>query len=411
MSANVLLWDSSPKQLSGLTTAAPHTPHPGSEAFSTCSTRTETRREKRRREWQEGKIRKSRERKQHNQATTPEEQIGFRPPQHTGRESLCAPELKHTRSAAVGRRHPLHGRTESQWDVIKELKLCAGCLSRTTPPHKPSDGHAPCAGQPNVAFEDAKISAIRKALDRLKAEHRRDDGQAQAGTRHWRPGDNSLDGSQHTFCQGIETRRRHADAGHVDHVLDVFGPPHEAHAMSDGDPHSFAPLYNLSNSSSCPQPEVRDATPSQCFASQAEVLDGPFSNVYLNILSVIEKVSPQAAQPDHLSSELLAGIAPPTPLLSGLPGFLIEEEIASIEEYTPLAAVIPDCESSSGIPRVQVEDWETKTKVPESPQENLADCSNEPVWKKILQPYDRAWTIQGLCPSPVSLSSFNSSNR
>jgi hypothetical protein len=417
MAGNVLLEDRVLKQLSGLTTTAPHTPHPDlEEALSTCSTRTETRREKRRREWHENKIRGSREKKQHNQATTPEEQFGLRAPQYAGPGYHCAPEHEHARSGAGRRRHPLHGRTESQWLVIEELKLCAGCLSRTTPPHKPGDGHAPCVGQPHAAFNDAKISAIRKALDRLKAEHRRVDGQEQAGTgslqrsKQWRPGDTSSQGSQHTLDQGNKPRHRHADVDHGGCVLDVLGPPNEAYAKSEGGLHPFAPLYNLSNSSSYPQPGVRGATPSQCSASQAEVLDGSFSNVYLNLPSVIEKVSPQAAKPDDLSSELLRGMASLTPLLSGLPGFLIEEEIASIEEHTPLAAVIPDCESSSDVPRFQVEDWDTKTKVPESPQENLA-CSHEPAWKKMLRPYDRSWTVQGLCPSPVSLSSSNSSDR
>jgi hypothetical protein len=38
------------------------------------------------------------------------------------------------------RRRPPHGRTESQWKVIEELRLCAGCLVRTTSPHEQNMG-------------------------------------------------------------------------------------------------------------------------------------------------------------------------------------------------------------------------------------------------------------------------------
>jgi hypothetical protein len=405
MAGNALLGNSVPQQMSGLPTTAPHTPHTDLDAPSISPIHTETRREKRRREWQENKIRKSREKKQYNQATPLAEQIGLQVPGHAVHRSDCAPEHEHTRSAAGRRRHPLHGRSESQWLVIEELKLCAGCLSRTTPPHKPGDGHAPCTGQPNATFEDAKISAIRKALDRLRAAHRRDDGLEQTCNkspqrgRQWRPGDTSSDGSQYTLCQGNEPRHRHADV----YVSDTFDPQYEAHAIPSDNPHPFAPLYNLSNSSSCPQPGVRGTAPSQCLASHAEDLYGSFSSVHLNIGGLIENVLPRTAKPDDHSSELLAGMAPPTPLISGLPGLLIEEELVSIGEHMHPSAVIPDCESSSVVPRVEVEDWEVKTKVCESPQESLA-CSNELAWK-LLQPYDRTWTMQGLCPSQVSISS------
>jgi hypothetical protein len=53
--------------------------------------RTETRREKRRREWHEGKIRASRERKQHNQATTCGEQTCHR---HTEKTTSAMDEAQ-----------------------------------------------------------------------------------------------------------------------------------------------------------------------------------------------------------------------------------------------------------------------------------------------------------------------------
>jgi hypothetical protein len=403
MAGKFPLRENVPKQTNELPT--PPTPHADQEASSTGSTRTETRREKRRREWQENKIRQSREKKQHNQAPTYDEKVGLRVPRTAGPEPQRALEHDHTGTISGGRRHPSHGRTENQWIVIEELKLCAGCLTRTTPPHKPGDLHAPCTGQPNAAFDGAKISMIRKALEQLKAEIRHNDDLGRTGirslqrNRQWHPGDTSSTGSQHTLYSGIESRHPHADAGHSEYASGTSRPTHEIHVMPGGS-HPFAPLYNLHASNSFLQRSFGTATPSQGTAAQEENPDKPLSDVHLNVSCVTEAVPLQAETTRNRSLELLAGIAPPTPLISGLPGFLIEEELGPIEEHTQLVALIPDCESSSDVPRVKVEDWDTKTKVPEGPQEGFT-LSKVPIEKKLLHFYDRSWTMQGLCSPPV----------
>jgi hypothetical protein len=104
---------------------APHLPQavdPDTHALSTAPARMETRREKKRREWHEGKLSASREKIQRQQ------------------DSLLVAGSSRTEShfpSATGgkQRHPSYGRIESQRRVIEELKLCASCLTRTIPPH------------------------------------------------------------------------------------------------------------------------------------------------------------------------------------------------------------------------------------------------------------------------------------
>jgi hypothetical protein len=405
------LGENAPERTAGPTMAAPPAPPTDLGALPSSCTRTETRREKRRREWHEGKIKSSRDKKQHGQATTPEEQLGHRDPQHAGPESPYASAQSPTYPAAGGKRHhPSHGRTESQWKDIEELRLCAGCLTRTTPPHKPGDGHAPCTGQPNAPFDLAKIAVIRKALDKLKIEHRRSDSLGWPDTispqrnRQWRPGDTSSNASQHTLCQGIEPGRRYPEAGHGEYESGPPGVSYDTRTTSGGGLNPFAPLYNLHNPSSYTHPRVGFTTLSQGSASQAEGLARPSPACSLAVNTAGSRPS-QAAAPANQSAELVAGIAPATPLLSGHPGELIEEDLGTIEELPPRIAAILDFQSSGDVPRVSVEDWDTFTRVPEDPTEDLIS-NKDPVERKMLHFGDRSWTIQGLCSSVVSFSAW-----
>jgi hypothetical protein len=104
---------------------APHLPQavdPDTHALSTAPAPMKTRREKRRREWHERKLSASREKIQRRQDSL-----------------LVAGSSRtesHSPSATGGKqRQPSYGRTESQRRVIEELKICASCLTRTTPPH------------------------------------------------------------------------------------------------------------------------------------------------------------------------------------------------------------------------------------------------------------------------------------
>jgi hypothetical protein len=399
------LGENAPERTAGPTMAAPPT---DLGALPSSCARTETRREKRRREWHEGKIKSSRDKKQHGQATTPEEQLGHRDPQHAGPESPYASAQSPTYPAAGGKRHhPSHGRTESQWKDIEELRLCAGCLTRTTPPHKPGDGQAPCTGQRNVPFDSAKIAVIRKALDKLKIEHRRSDSLGRPDTispqrnRQWRPGDTLSNASQCTLYPSIQQEHRYPEAGLSGYESGPPGGTSNGNATSGGRLSSFAPLYNIRNPSFYLQPRVEFTTPSQGSDPQVESLAHPSSSFYRRTVDTMEDLTHQAAAPITGSAAFLVGIAPATPVISAHPGELIEEDLETIEEYTPRIAAILNFQGSGEMPNFKVEDWDTQTKVPESPPEDFMS-GVDPIEKKMLQFGDRSWTLKGLWNAVVS---------
>jgi hypothetical protein len=197
--------------------------HQAGEAKSTAGNRTETRREKKRREWHEAKIIQSRERRRRYETISSAEQIKLQCPQNADPQIKQAPafqwaageedKLRVGSESATepyhtsGKPDPSYGRTESQWTVIEELKLCASCLNRTTPPHNPEHPHAPCTGQPFANFSNAKISAIRKVLDQSKAEIRHNDIldskrlgiRSSQRSRQWRSENNSSMRNQHNI--------------------------------------------------------------------------------------------------------------------------------------------------------------------------------------------------------------------
>jgi hypothetical protein len=156
---------------------------PDTHAPSMASARTQTPHEKRRRGWHKVEIKSNREKKRLNE-------ISLLAAESSRAESPLSPAVKesHPSPPAQGRRcHPLYERTEGQWRDIENLRLCASCLTRTTPPHGPGDSHAPCLGQPHAAFNTAKVSMIRKALEELEAEHR-PSGETPQPSRQWHPG-------------------------------------------------------------------------------------------------------------------------------------------------------------------------------------------------------------------------------
>jgi hypothetical protein len=406
MAATDPLGENVSAQTGGLSTATMPAAQADQVAVPTSSARPETRRTKRRREWQENKIRTTRENKQHNQAATSGEQIGIHAPRYAGPESPCAAGHSHAGLATGRRRHSSHGRTESQWKVIEELRLCAGCLTRTIPPHKPGDGNAPCTGQPTAAFDHTKISVIRKALNKPTTELRRvdDPGWNSIAFPHrneqWRPGDDSWDGSQRTLGPGIEMGHQSAYAGHSRYVSSMPSLSHEAHATSGGSLPQFAPLYNLHDPNSYHQHRAECTTSDQRSAPQAaDLAERSSSSIYLCTVVPTEGLTAQAPAPSSDSTELL-GMAPATPLIPSHPGELIEEDLGTLEDHTPRIAVIPVCESSDDVPRLCIEDWDTVTKVSEGLPEELIS-SEDSVKKKALHLEDRSWTMQGLCTSLV----------
>jgi hypothetical protein len=123
----------------------------------------ETARQRKRREWQEAKIEKIRsknrgivEGKQLDSTTSAilDEHVE---PQYPG----AKPSSSRDQVGSSPDRSP------SQWKTIRELKLCARCLTRTIPPHKPGFEGAPCEGQPYEPWNASGIERIRRASMRL----------------------------------------------------------------------------------------------------------------------------------------------------------------------------------------------------------------------------------------------------
>jgi hypothetical protein len=194
--------------------------------FPKTSARKETRREKRRREWQEEKIRAIREKK------------GLAEESSVGAESSRA-ESQFSVATGYQQRLLSYGRTESQWRVIEDLELCARCLTRTNPPHGPGDSYAPCTGQRNAPFDYATIYGTRGARDSEAGDtvrHR---------DRKWRPG-----GAQ------LETDGFYPAAGYIEHDSYGSGVTYDTHATYGGDLNRFAPLYPFRIPSSDPEREA-----------------------------------------------------------------------------------------------------------------------------------------------------------
>lgn len=78
-----------------------------------------------------------------------------------------------------------------------------------------------------------------------------------------------------------------------------------------------------------------------------------------------------STKPVKNSAELdlsVMGMIPPTPSTTGVRELRFDEDLALPGEQPHLAAAIPDCESSSRVPRIQIDgcDSETETKVAEA---------------------------------------------
>jgi hypothetical protein len=64
----------------------------------------------------------------------------------------------------------------------------------------------------------------------------------------------------------------------------------------------------------------------------------------------------------------MMGMTPTTPSTTGPPPFLNEDDLGTVNQVPPNAANIPVSESSGLVPRLGVEDWDSKTKVSEGAQ-------------------------------------------
>jgi hypothetical protein len=117
---------------------------------------TETLRLQRRRAWHVRKIKESAQKHVLNRPASRNEYLDSPKPNPEPTTS--------TQTALEIASCPLPDRSPGQWKIIRELKLCSGCLTRTTPPHKPHTDGAPCEGRPYALFDKVNIGRIRKEL-------------------------------------------------------------------------------------------------------------------------------------------------------------------------------------------------------------------------------------------------------
>lgn len=337
----------------------------------------DTPREIRRKDWQRKKIQDSRTKTRSTQDAVAGDQHnddGPRLPASQAQAPLSNTEAVH--AAAESQIFPFD-RTPDEWKIICELKLCARCLTKTSPPHKPRDKRAPCQGSQGVPYDAKEITAIRRSLSKdankvwLKAASRHS---LARGTHHGKS-EQSLSAPstsrQHESFHGVAPRVPQSGSGNS-----MRGKrPLERHFPTADDPTLFAPIYNLHHPSSCAHLGIGDAlhrrygpAPSQ---SSATHVDSSMEFVCPEqpqraSIPWIEPMTPTRREA-VLSIDMM-GMTPTTPSTTGPPPFLNEDDLGTVNQVPPNAANIPISESSGRVPRLGVEDWDSKTKVSDGAQ-------------------------------------------
>jgi hypothetical protein len=416
-------------QTNGLETTTPQTLRANPQAPATNLPENKVDRTTRRRRWQEDKIRDSRTKKKRTPVAT--EPNSLEASRSLDSEADSVQSATQKRHNLGGRVHALHDRTESQWKTIRELELCARCLTLTTPPHKLSDEDAHCNGQPNAPWSEAEIRKIRKWLRRKTDEILRKDDRRRMASKtvpreHQRqPAHALLKGNQH---EG----RRHSnftpELDDKDNGTPTSASSHAAHARVGG-PNLYAPLYNLHVPSSYiqrnhgPTPDAscteHSETQSQFCGLRAAARVGLFANAQPGTPPRLQHVRSHPRTPVKHPGALnidLSGMDMPTPLTTGIPEIHIEgHENSSRERYptmmTDWSMISPISSLMSDEP-----DWDVKADSTDGFQRlELRDVvvddltSSEQVINKLLLKerqtnlsLDRSWTLKGMCPSLVS---------
>lgn len=415
MAENVEPMKHAPEQAGGL---IPSTPQPTKIAGSEPPN-DESQRDRRRREWHTAKIERRKE-EQRLKRKTKSAGCGPCPP---GAETHNAPpSAYHDHAAGLESSRP-HNRTPSQWKTILELHLCAGCLTRTIPPHKPSDKRAPCKGCPSVPYEEADISAIRKEIARQEVVARRK-GNAKCmlaqsdGRRQQRQPARSLthrDKSiphpdpEHNVQYGYLDRSQHA------------GPrPNEVDVQplyNFRDPSSFTPYYAEASLPRRPKayPDIMSQS-SGTLGQQVWAESMPEEPGELQILSLIETRPVASPKPSQELDISMMGMTPTTPSLSGAPEIHIEGEMKHTGVASPRIRVIPNADIGTLLPPISNEDrdWDSVTNVAEGLEQKGLQSTvvGDPSSSKLLVEMllgeanarfisaERSWTLQGLRPSP-----------
>lgn len=425
MAGKVSEESSGPTRMNELETTTPPTPPAGTNDPPHYDAGTETPREKKRREWQENKIRQSREKSHKKVEATATEQDGAKLSPSDAYETHDASQDRQTSGTAGGRVHPPVDRTPGQWKTIRKLKLCARCLNLTIPPHKPTDAHARCTGQQNAPWDKSEIDRIRKASNRLagrniaservQAEPTQQNGpwpRERARSRsiqHIQPQNNSPCASYSNIGRG-EQFPPFFGIGNLSAVpgtSEGFNTLSAQRTVFHGSISSHHPSSRLHQSAGynghrVTQSHSSDTQVGDLYGSSAA--DGPC------IVRSPQYVRRQSTKPRKLLEERnmdVVGIDPPTPLI---PTIQIDEALGVTDEPPQNTAVMPDPESSNAVPRLSGDDrtWDDETKVLEGPigpgheivvvegfttSERLIEKLLPEI--KVVPPVDRTLTLKG----------------
>jgi hypothetical protein len=150
----------------------------------------------------------------------------------------------------------------------------------------------------------------------------------------------------------------------------------------------YAPLYNLRVPGSFVQSSTGAdtyprfwAAPSQSSATHVDGSTGVAHPERFQLKRMLQHVDPQATllrNTTDLSFDMM-GLTPTTPSTTGPPIFRIDDDLESPKQNIYNAANIPISVTSGRAPRLDVEDWDSKTKVPDGFQASeleqaLNDC-------------------------------------
>lgn len=389
----------------------------------------ESRRNKRRRKWQAAKILESRAKQRQNRNTISADRSSLTSPCPPAVETRNAPPSAYLDHAAGLDESRPHNRTPGQWKTILELQLCAGCLTRTIPPHKPKDERAPCKDLPSVPYDEVYIAAIRKGLAREEPPARRKGNVERVAMQSGGRKQQRI--PAHAPPYG-DNRTPHPTLG-PDAQYGYGNPSQHIGSLSyGGDEHGkslHAPLYNFGSSSSyhpyrtMPSPYGRHSARPGTGSRSSITLEPPERAELVPEDSrgskVLKSVNTQPVTPPKQSvvDIDMLGMTPVTPFI---PAIHVEgaTELAGVASHP--VGLLPDSDISALMPPRSNDDrdWDSVTNVAEAPEEAKLlgvlgedESSSKSLVEKLLGEtkvielsVERSWTLKGLCPSLVSHS-------
>jgi hypothetical protein len=390
----------------------------------------ETPRQKKRREWQDDKIKKSREKNKKKPGADSAEQSGPGISDSAGSETPDAPQSSQTIGIEHKGRYPRPDRSPSEWKEIRELKLCASCLMKTVPAHKPGDEGAPCAGQSDVPFDKAKIARIRKELRKELLGLDKASRGVRTGPLHQsrsrQPGNDAWNNYQMIASQGSPQYRPYNGTGSSHHLVMTLNTSSGAPATPVGLFVRPEPIPTTLGRS--PYPERPSRLDRSTRYSRQTVARSESSATHVDGsdgLPHVEQSSDACSSTVHTpvtpikhSKDLavnLFGMDWPTPSTTGVPEIRVED-FGPICEEPRHSAAIPVPESSGLVPRDgnNSREWDGETKVSVTadefkPAEATGDASSKALALEKLRSDEeskfspvRSWTLQGLGLTPVS---------